>query len=426
MKILWISNELFPDLANAIGQRVPTAGGWMYGLAKDLVKNDIELSVATVRPTLEDNFTELNGINYHLINGKKSILYYDSTLENKWKVLITKIRPDVVHIHGTEYAHGLSLIKACPNLNYVVSIQGMISVYSRYYSGQIPLNDIVRNITLKDILRKNSIWHAERKFRKRGNKIEIPYLKSSKHFIGRTQWDHDHVVTVNPDSEYHFCNESLRDYFYKSEKWKLESCSKHTIFLSQALYPIKGLHKVLEALEIVKESYPNSQVRIAGLPITKTDTFKDWLRLDGYGKYIKNKIKKNDLVNNVTFTGPLDQIGMAKEYLNCNIFICPSYIENSPNSLGEAQLLGVPCIASYVGGIPDMVTHGQTGLMYRFEEVEMLAQHIMRVFEDDNLARHLGTQAEKVAKKRHNREINCQTNINIYETILAKSTQTTN
>ena len=54
--------------------------------------------------------------------------------------------------------------------------------------------------------------------------------------------------------------------------------------------------------------------------------------------------------------------------------------------MGEAQLLGVPVIASYVGGVPDMVTHGETGLLYRFEEVEMLAEGIRNLFMNMALA----------------------------------------
>lgn len=68
---------------------------------------------------------------------------------------------------------------------------------------------------------------------------------------------------------------------------------------------------------------------------------------------------------------------MKQEYLNANVFICPSSLENSPNSLGEAQILGTPCLASYVGGIPDMM-FGNEGYLYRFEEIEMLAERFVK------------------------------------------------
>jgi len=108
---------------------------------------------------------------------------------------------------------------------------------------------------------------------------------------------------------------------------------------------------------------------------------------------------------------------MIEEYQNAHVFVCPSSIENSPNSLGEAQLIGTPSIAAYVGGVPDMVIHGQTGLLYRFEEVEMLAEHIRNVFTDGQLAQQLSTGAIEAAGKRHDRKLNLEQTTQIYKKI---------
>jgi glycosyltransferase involved in cell wall biosynthesis len=417
MKILWITNTVFPELAIAMGQEKPVVGGWMYSLAKDLVKKGIHLSVATVKKNTKEYKGKINGIDYYLMNGIKSIEKYDRTLEDTWQKLVEEIQPNLVHVHGTEYGHGLALLKTQTKLKLVISIQGMTSVYARYYKGQLSLKNIVTNLTLKDILRRNSILDAQRKFEIRGAKIELQYLKLGNNFIGRTKWDYHHVKTNNPNANYYFCNESLRDEFYAAPKWHVKNMKKNTIFLSQALYPIKGLHKVLEALEIVKRNFPDVKVRIAGMNIIKTDTLQQKLRIGGYGSYIKKLVKKKALSNQICFTGPLNANEMVNEYLNCNVFICPSSIENSPNSLGEAQLLGVPCIASYVGGIPDMVSEGNTGLLYRFEEIEMLAQNIISVFSNVNLATRLSRMGIEEASKRHDREINSDNTIKIYKHI---------
>ena len=146
----------------------------------------------------------------------------------------------------------------------------------------------------------------------------------------------------------------------------------------------------------------------------------DKIKLSGYGSYIRNLIKKLNLIEHVDFIGTLTEEQMVEEYKNAHLFICPSSIENSPNSLGEAQLLGVPVIASYVGGIPDMVTHGETGLLYRFEEVEMLAEHIRSIFSNDNLAQKLSLNGFRVAEERHNRAINLSKTLKIYQEIIAK------
>ena len=99
------------------------------------------------------------------------------------------------------------------------------------------------------------------------------------------------------------------------------------------------------------------------------------------------------------------------------MFVCPSSIENSPNSLGEAQLVGCPVVASYVGGVPDMVEDNVTGLLYRFEETEMLAAAICRVFADDELAKRLSENGSVAAHKRHDGIVNATRMIEIYNTI---------
>ena len=238
------------------------------------------------------------------------------------------------------------------------------------------------------------------------------------HIIGRTQWDYDHVNTINPKINYHFCNESLRDEFYSSNKWQINTKKKHTLFLSQASYPIKGLHQVLHAVNLLRDQMPNIQIRVAGDDITRTDSITDKLRLNGYGKYIKRLIKKYNLYANIKFLGFLNEEAMAQEYLNCHVFVCPSSIENSPNSLGEAQILGVPSIASYVGGVPDMINHGENGLLYRFEEIEMLAQRIKELFKNDQLALKLSKGGVSSATKRHHRVSNLEQTLSIYKKII--------
>lgn len=417
MKVLWVVNTIFPDLSRELELSEPTAGGWMYGLARDLVNNGISLTVATARPDMHPSQRHINGISYYLLRGKKDRTRYDVTLEPQWAQLVKQVQPEIVHIHGTEYAHGLSLIHSCPHLNYVTSIQGMTSVYWRYYLGGMTKKEILLNYTFRDIFKQDSIIQGQTDFKRRGSKVEVPYIKKTNDIIGRTQWDHDHVKTINPNCNYHFCNESLRDPFYTSPKWNPALKKEFTIFLSQAGYPLKGLHQVIKAVSLIIMEFPGIQIRVAGNDITNKSNFRNRLRYGGYGKFIDSLLKKFRLHSHIEFTGPLNAEEMAAEYLNAHLFICPSSIENSPNSLGEAQLLGVPCIASYVGGVPDMVKDGESGLLYRFEEVEMLAQAIRRIFNNPELAGKLSLNAIKAAALRHDRQTNAERMIEIYNTI---------
>ena len=419
MKVLWVTNSIFPDLTDVLGMPTPVVGGWMYGLANLLSQNNISLTIATARSNVQSYTGIINDKSYYLLKGQKLITKYDRTLEPQWKKIIQEVDPDLVHIHGTEYAHGLALIKACPRLRYVISIQGLVSICARYYLGQISPKEIRRNRTFRDFIKNDGLLDAQKKIALRGEEIEKQYFQLAHNFIGRTQWDHDHTSILNPDGIYHFCNESLRDGFYTSRKWNLNNSNPHSIFLTQANYPLKGAHQVLKAVRYLISDFPDLTIRIAGGNIIKSDSLIDKLKIDGYGKYILRLIQQFNLQDHIRFIGPMDEQGMIREYLNCNVFICPSSIENSPNSLGEAQLLGVPSIGAYVGGVPDMICHGKTGLLYRFEEVEMLAEKIRTLFTDKVLAEKLSQEGVKVASKRHDRNKNLQRTLEIYKSILS-------
>lgn len=417
MKILWIVNTLFPVPSMALGLNEPVVGGWMYGLAEQLSKSpDIELAVATTLPNCDFGSIEVDGIRYYTLPCTDNTKY-DDRLEENWKKLYDEFQADVVHIHGTEYAHGLACMRKLPNLNYFVSIQGLISVISHYYYAGMTFSEILRNITFRDLVRWDTLWQQKRKFELRG-RLEKEYILRTGNIIGRTNWDYVYTKAINPGVNYNFCNESLRNGFYAAEKWSLDSCDRYTIFLSQVGYPIKGLHQVIRAVALLKNDFSNIKLRIGGNNILKTDTFKDKLRLTGYGKFIKTLLKKHKLEQNIQFLGLLDENQMIVEYQNAHVFICPSSIENSPNSLCEAQLLGVPVIASYVGGIPDLVKDKESGLLYRFEEVEVLKENIRRVFKDDLLARRLEAGGICVANYRHNRMKNLNSLLAIYNRII--------
>ena len=120
----------------------------------------------------------------------------------------------------------------------------------------------------------------------------------------------------------------------------------------------------------------------------------------------------------ISFLGPLNEEKMVESYLKSNIFICPSSIENSPNSLGEAQILGVPCIASYVGGVPDMIEDNKTGMLYRFEDYKILAAKIREIFlMKKNKLKELSNNEAEIARKRHDLDVNTRRLIEIYNAI---------
>ena len=412
MKVLWICNILIPAVSKLIDGDPSVMGGWMEGSLSALQEKKCEIVYCFPFEKIVDGKT--TNISYHSFPDTNP-LHYSRQVEERIYVIIELEQPDVIHIHGTEYPHGILYLKACGPERVVVSIQGLVGIIARYYNSGLTSGQIIKNLTLYDIFRRQSLFDAKRYFEKIG-KQEVETIRSVSHVIGRTTWDRIHVETINPKVRYYHCNESLRDTFYNG-CWKYETCIPHTVFLSQATYPVKGLHLALKAFAIVYyKYYPDLKVRIAGPDFIHPTSIKGKLKFGGYAKIISKLIKELGLSDIITFTGPLDAEQMKQEYLRANVFVSPSTIENSPNSLGEAQILGTPCIASYVGGVPDFIPSSNCGELYRFEEYEMLANIICRVF--DNSKTFDNTEMRRVAKSRHNPITNTEDTINIYKKIV--------
>ena len=407
MKLLWIvsSIKLLPEasqLYNGKNAEIKETGGWITASARSLVEDDdIELSIATVFSEVREiKKLQGNRITYYLIPAKT---------EGCWSKVIQLSNPDVIHIHGTEnHDVILDFLSEYGSEKVVVSMQGVRNAIKNYAYSGIGFWDRLLNTTIRDVLRHDMMISSV-KLMQRAEK-ESMVLSKVNYIIGRTISDRSYTWSINPQAEYFFCNETLREEFY-SGRWSYESCIPHTIFLSQAYRPLKGLHLLLKALPIVLNRFPNTKVRVAGEDFVN----KKRIKMTGYGKYIKKEIDRLKLKEVIDFLGPLNAALMKQEYLKSNLFISPSTIENSPNSLCEAQMLGVPCLASFVGGVPNMIPNSQCGEMYRFDETEVLAYQICNIFEKSSLFDN--TTMCQMAHQRHDPQENVRQLKNIYGAI---------
>ena len=274
---------------------------------------------------------------------------------------------------------------------------------------------VQKRFTFRDFIKQDNLQQQQIKFANRG-KAEVEAIQKVKNVIGRTSWDKACTTQINHNVKYYFCNETLREEFYKYE-WSYEKCEKHSIFVSQATYPIKGLHFMLCAMPLILKRFPNAKLYISGSDITKSATLKDKLKKTSYANYIIELIQRYELEKNVIFTGLLDEKQMCQRYLKSNAFVCPSSIENSPNSLGEAMILGLPCVASDVGGVSDLLNNKEEGFIYQSDAPYMLAHYICEIFENKKLAFKFSKSARNHALQTHDVSENLKVILNIYKTI---------
>lgn len=408
MKILWVVNTLPCDICNKIGMPATYSGGWIEGMASALsASKKLQLTII--------NFYGGKVCKSH-IEGSVSYHAVPSIFNNEKIFKIVGVEePDVIHVHGTEFGHGLELIKSFPNIKSIVSIQGLLSQIGKCYYAGLKFYEILQSISIRDIIRFDSLPQAKLKFIKR-SKFESEYFRLASVIVGRTSWDEGYSHAAVSGLNYMNCGEILRGQFYDSKKWKLQECKKNTLFVSQAGYPIKGLHKLIIAVDFLKRAGINVCVRIAG-PIPSTNP----LTQDGYSKFILNRIEKLGLVKSIIFVGMLSADQMIREYINTHVFVLPSCVENSPNSLCEAQLLGVPVVASAVGGVLNLVNNNISGLLYPYDDAVLLAMQIKKIISDDEFACTLSRNEILAAEGRHDRNKIISEQLHIYKDVLSCS-----
>lgn len=416
MKVLWITPNILPAVSKRLGISNAGSGGWLGAMASNL-KNaipQIDLYVLTLYGSRNLSFEE-DGVSYHIIPDNRSVFKDNKSIIKRLCVAISRVKPDIIDVQGVEFHYAKYIPIAAPRIPIAATIQGLTSeIYKHYWDG-ISLLDLIKFRTLKDNLFLDGMIERKRDYIKRGIS-ELEALSKINYFIGRTSWDRAVSLTANPKSKYFFSQRNIREEFYQHQ-WSRSEVDPFTIFIPQAHAPFKGFHIVLHAAVILRKFISNLKIHVAGRDMIRKDSLKQRLKYGGYQKYIDNLIKKNNLSDIVRFTGPLNASQMAECMSRSHVFVLPSFIENSPNSLGEAQLIGVPSVAAFVGGVPDMITHNETGFLYNASDSSVLAMLVHQIFFDDNLAERISIAARKTALKRYNPSENGYILARIYQEI---------
>ena len=185
MKVLWLTNIPLPNISEELQLSKSSKGGWMVGLYKEVIEEDsIDLTIAFPQQINDEIICgKVDNVMYFGFYSVQKIWKYDNNVETQLEDILDKVKPDIVHIFGTEFAHALSMTKAFNKPNKtVISIQGLVSVYYDHYYASLP-NKITNRYTIRDLIRLDNLKLAREKFLYRG-KFEIEALKNVKHVIG--------------------------------------------------------------------------------------------------------------------------------------------------------------------------------------------------------------------------------------------------
>lgn len=419
MKILWLVNVIMPELSEFLGGKPSVFGGWLSGAMTAIRADDHELVICAASHDIKRiGRYDINSTVYYLFEQTDL-----SGMETAFRDILVRECPDIVHIFGTEYAQSLAMVRAADNDRLLITIQGALTyLYPLTFAG-IPAR-ICRDNPVHRFLRKknlggNSIELQKISFTERAE-YEQEAIKRARYIHGGSKWGNAVGKQLNPDCTTFDCGLILRDPFYTDLRWCQSECETHSITAIFS-YPIKGFHMLLRAMPEILKRFPDAKLHAIGQKLNVRN-YRGIKRLTmdlapDYNWYIQNLLDKYRLWDHVMFDGYLDAIQMRDRLLKSNVFVVPSILENQCTALGEALMLGVPCVATKAGAMPEYVTDGESALLYDFEDLDKLTDHICRIFADRNLADRLSEQAPILPQKLYDREDNGKKLINIYRTI---------
>lgn len=125
-----------------------------------------------------------------------------------------------------------------------------------------------------------------------------------------------------------------------------------------------------------------------------------------YVKHLKKKTDELGLAGKVLFIGGIPNEEVPRYMANCSVFAYPSRGgEGIPRAILEAMACEAPVVATKVSGIPEAIIHGGTGLLVERQNIEQLADALITLLGDKNLARRLGEAARRKIEKEFSHEV---------------------
>lgn len=418
MRILWLSptNTLF----NERGDRAYNGKGWVASLqsavreyAPGLVLGVAFLSAESAPAVVQD------GVTYYRIRkrgpkGFAKLLYnWGGGKEEDYSQDIRRIasgfKPDIIQVFGCE----TRLAPAAMSLGgipAVVHIQGILSeCIPHFFPPGISASDMVTAGTFfNEIVLKNGYVHLREDYLRRST-AERECLRAMKYAIGRTEWDRAATEKYSC-AEYFHVDEVLRPAFYRHAGTHPACMDSKTIASTISPVPYKGIDLILKTAAALKRNGIDVRWNVAGISpeadIVKIFEKKTGIRAAEY---------------RVRFLGVMDEESLVKMLLGSDIYVHPSYIENSSNSVCEAQMLGMPVVAADAGGTSSIVEDGRTGILVPPGDAEATAEAIAALAADRTKAAETAEAAASAAASRHDRKKIVSSLLSVYQRILQES-----
>lgn len=311
-----------------------------------------------------------NNHNHKLYSVIKEALYLNN--------IIKQIKPDIIHTHLYSSELMISINKLLFN-NPIPCISSVQSLISQVKKGKkfikILFNFLIKKYYDKFIACSGAVKNELISYNFNQNKIEIIY----------------NAVNVN---------EYLESQSYTSNT----SHQYPTIGFIGRLEPYKGAHILIKAMPSVINKFKNMQLWIIG---------------DGHEKDKLLKLThKLNLTNNVKFLGA--QLNIKEYLLKLSVLIVPSLSEPLGIVALEGLAMKLPVIATNIDGLKEIIIDNQTGFLIQSNNSDSLANKLIFVLDNYQLAKKIAEQGHEFIKQQFNINILAEKQLMLYKSLIAK------
>jgi len=322
--------------------------------------------------------TSYRGVALHYLPGQRSL--GNATLHFADRRTLGRalagLAPDIVHGHGTDAYSAAVVDTRWPQ---VVTVHGILYKEVQLYRG------------VKGAVRRRALANLERRVLRRSRHILViaGYVQEAIAHLTRARF---HRV-ANPVSRRCFDLSSHDD--------------GYTILTVATMQQRKGQLHLVEALARVRRDVPGARLVCLG-KVLEPD----------YDAAVRRRIAELGLRDAVDLVGFVSDRELDQALRTCAVFTLASLEESSPVSIAEAMTLGKPVVATRVGGVPDLVTEGETGYLVDHGDVARTAEALVQLLTDPDLRGRLGARAAARARLDFHPEAVARRTLAVYQQIV--------
>jgi glycosyltransferase involved in cell wall biosynthesis len=320
---------------------------------------------------------EVRYLRVPFISGDVAIQSYQCVLAARR--LVAEIQPDVVHAQGIDRQGDIATQLGLPA---IVTVHGLVHIEARLAAKNLPgkIKVVLFDALVRRILRKAQV------------------------VISISDYDARSLEGLVRNRRISISNAIAPDFFqpFAEQAWAPR------IFFAGVMRPRKNVLGLVNAFAKVKAAVPDAQLTIAG-PMPD----------QAYAQKVQERVKELGLEQVITFMGHVSNEQLLQAMRETAVVTLFSYEETSPTIIAQSLAVGRPVVASRVGGIPEMITEGETGYMVQPGDEQALAEKLIGLLHEPERTRAMGERGRSFARQRYEPSAVADQTVNAYRYAIA-------